>query len=70
MDLQTSLTKTQLRDMLVVRVLRMQRPTATQKDMLVRQLYQAARFPNDQMAIETLLLLAQQYNIPYGVSGA
>jgi hypothetical protein len=69
MDPQTSLTKTQLRDMLIVRVLRLQGPTASQKDRLVRQMYQAATF-NDQMAIETLLLLAQQYNIPYGVSGA
>lgn len=70
MDLETSLTKIQLRDMLIVRVLRMQRPTASQKDMLVRRLYQASRFPDPQMAIETLLLLARQHGIPYGVDGA
>lgn len=70
MDIETSLTKTQLRDMLIVRVLRMRQPTSSQKNMVVRQLYQAASFPDDVLAIQTLLALARQYGIPYGVAGA
>jgi hypothetical protein len=70
MDLETSLTKIQLRDMLIVRVLRMTRPTSSQKNRLVRQLYQAASFPDDELAVQTLLTLARQYGIPYGVDAA
>ena len=56
--------------MLIVRVLRMTRPTSSQKNRLVRQLYQAASFPDDELAVQTLLTLARQYGIPYGVDAA
>lgn len=71
MSSRTQLSVIDLRDMLILRLLRMnERFTYNQKDVILRQLYRAANIPVEEGAREALFALAFHYGIPQGVPGA